>query len=66
VNEESLFHQALAQPNPAARAAFLDEACVGQPELRARLEKLLQAHDKPANLLTRPAPALVNSQQVPC
>ena len=57
VNEESLFHQALAQPNPAARAAFLDVACAGQPELRARLEKLLQAHEQPAALLDEPGPA---------
>src|SRR5262249_17429712 len=34
---------------------FLDQACVNQPELRARLEKLLGAHDKPAGLLKRPA-----------
>jgi serine/threonine protein kinase len=57
VNEESLFHLALAQPNPAARAAFLDEACAGQPELRARLDQLLQAHEQPASLLEKPAPA---------
>jgi hypothetical protein len=58
VNEESLFHLALAQPNPAARAVFLDGACAGQPELRARLDKLLQAHEQPASLLDRPAPAM--------
>jgi serine/threonine protein kinase len=57
VNEETLFHLALGQPNPAARAAFLDRVCAGQPELRARLDKLLQAHEQPASLLEKPAPA---------
>ena len=56
MNEESLFHLALAQPNPTARAAFLDGACAGQPELRARLDKLLQAHEQPASFLEKPAP----------
>jgi serine/threonine protein kinase/tetratricopeptide (TPR) repeat protein len=55
MNEESLFHQALQQPDAAARAAFLDQACANQPELRARLEKLLQAHEAPAALFDRPA-----------
>jgi serine/threonine protein kinase len=54
MNEETLFHLAQQQPDAAARAAFLDQACAGQPELRARLEKLLQAHDHPASLLDRP------------
>ncbi len=39
MGEETLFHEALAQP-PADRAAFLDAACAGQPELRDRVEKL--------------------------
>lgn len=33
MKEEDLFHEALARP-PAERAAFLDQACAGQPELR--------------------------------
>ena len=37
MNEESLFHLALQQPE-ASRAAFVDQACANQPELRARLE----------------------------
>jgi WD40 repeat protein/serine/threonine protein kinase len=57
MNEESLFHLALELPNPAARAVFLDGACAGQPELRARLDKLLQAHEQPASFLEKPAPA---------
>ena len=55
MNEESLFYLALQQPDAAARAAFLDQACADQPQLRARLEKLLQAHDVPVALFDQPA-----------
>jgi serine/threonine-protein kinase len=54
MTEETLFHQALAQP-PSERAAFLDAACAGQPELRAAVEALLAAHEASADLLDRPA-----------
>src|SRR5262245_1202303 len=43
MTEEAIFHEALSR-SPAERAAFLDGACAGQPELRGRLEKLLAAH----------------------
>ncbi len=55
MNEESLFYQALQQPGAAARSAFLDHACANQPQLRARLEKLLQAHDTPVSLFDKRA-----------
>jgi serine/threonine protein kinase len=64
MNEESLFHLALQQPDSAARAAFLDHACADRPELRARLEKLLQAHDAPAGLFDKPAVAGATSDDV--
>ena len=35
MNEETLFHEALARATPAERAAFLAEACAGRPELRS-------------------------------
>jgi serine/threonine protein kinase len=54
MTEETLFHEALARP-AAERAAFLDAACAGQPELRAAVEALLAAHDASAELLDRPA-----------
>jgi serine/threonine protein kinase/WD40 repeat protein len=38
---DDLFLQAREISDPAARAAFLDEACAHQPELRARLDALL-------------------------
>jgi hypothetical protein len=55
MNEESLFHEALARSTPQERAAYLDAACAGQPELRAAVESLLAAHDQPGAFLTPPA-----------
>jgi eukaryotic-like serine/threonine-protein kinase len=46
MTEETVFHQALAQP-PSERDAFLDTACAGQPELRAAVGARLAARDDP-------------------
>jgi hypothetical protein len=54
MSEETLFHEALAQP-AAQRAAFLDAGCAGQPQLRAAVEALLAAHEASGSLLDRPA-----------
>ncbi|MFO0936339.1 MAG: serine/threonine-protein kinase [Gemmataceae bacterium] len=43
---EEFFFAALDRTSPADRAAYLDEACAGRPELRARVEKLLAAHPR--------------------
>src|SRR5262249_36410584 len=51
------FHEALAKP-AADRAAFLDAACGGDPDLRRRVEVLLNAHDQPGSFLAEPAAAL--------
>jgi tetratricopeptide (TPR) repeat protein len=56
MSEETLFHEALAKP-PDERAAFLDAACAGQPQLRAAVEALLAAHEASGHPLDRPAPA---------
>ncbi|MBL8823798.1 MAG: serine/threonine protein kinase, partial [Planctomycetia bacterium] len=42
MTEESLFELALKTPD-SERAALLDRACQGMPELRKRVEALLQA-----------------------
>jgi serine/threonine protein kinase/Tfp pilus assembly protein PilF len=55
MNEESLFQEALSRSG-AERAAFLEQACAGQPELRAAVEALLAAHDRSGNVLDRPPP----------
>jgi serine/threonine protein kinase/tetratricopeptide (TPR) repeat protein len=44
MNEEDIFHEALAKGTPEERAAYLDAACAGNPEVRASVEALLQAN----------------------
>src|SRR6185295_5443007 len=53
MSEESLFHDALARP-AAERSAFLDQACAGQPWLRAAVQALLAAHDASGAFLEGP------------
>jgi serine/threonine protein kinase/tetratricopeptide (TPR) repeat protein len=53
MSEETLFQEALSF-SPQDRAAFLDQACGGRPELRAAVEALLAAHEKSGNILDRP------------
>src|SRR6516162_7306703 len=55
MNEEAVFGEALKQPNPEARAAFVARACAGDPQLRALVEDLLEAHDRPDSFLESPA-----------
>jgi len=43
---ESVFAEALEKSSPAERAAFLDSACGDNPQLRARVEVLLRAHEE--------------------
>src|SRR5262245_52971586 len=43
---EKVFHSALERA-PGERAAFLDETCAGDEELRLDLETLLAAHERP-------------------
>jgi serine/threonine protein kinase/Flp pilus assembly protein TadD len=65
MNEESLFAEALGKKGEA-RAAFLDEHCQEDVELRKRLEALLRAHDNPDPLLEAPAPTPVATvEEVP-
>lgn len=54
MNEETLFHLALEKSSPEERAAFLDGVCFGQPQLRAAVEALLQAHEGISSFLNRP------------
>jgi eukaryotic-like serine/threonine-protein kinase len=42
-NEETLFEAARNLDSAAARRAFLDQACAGAPDLRARIEALLES-----------------------
>ncbi len=57
----TLFLEALDIADPAERSAYLDQACAGDPPLRQRVDKLLQAHDEPGQFMERPALDLVGS-----
>lgn len=54
VDEESLFAAALERSSPSERAAFLDQACADDRQLRVQVEALLRAHDNPDSFLDRP------------
>jgi serine/threonine protein kinase len=51
---EEVFAAAVELP-AEARTAYLDQACAGDSATRARVEALLQAHDRAGHLLDRPA-----------
>ena len=52
--DENIFAAALQWDDPAERAAYLDEACAGRPDLRARVEALLRASSEALTFLERP------------
>ena len=54
-SDETIFAAALQWESPAQRAAYLDEACAGNPALRRRVEELLQASAEAQTFLERPA-----------
>ena len=56
-DERSLFADVSVLP-PDRRAAHLNEACAGAPDLRRRVEALLAAHDKASGILDVTPPGL--------
>jgi eukaryotic-like serine/threonine-protein kinase len=54
MNDEEIFHQALALP-PSERAAYLDKACAGDPARRASAKALLSAHEETGGFLEKGA-----------
>ena len=48
---ESIFFAALEKTDPAERAAYLDEACRGDDDLRRQVERLLEAHPQVGSFL---------------
>ena len=51
---DQLFHAALER-KPEERAAFLDEACAGDEELRKEVEALIAAHEQSVSFIEKPA-----------
>ncbi len=54
MTERKIFEAALDRTDPAERAAYLDEACAGDTELRQRVEGLLAAHFAPETFMDEP------------
>jgi tetratricopeptide (TPR) repeat protein len=59
--EVALLSGVLALP-PAERAAFLDQACVGDARLRQEVESLLAAHEQAESFLETPPPKLAATE----
>src|SRR5262245_29647594 len=57
MNEEDIFHQALTRSRPDERAAYLEQACAGDPVLRASVAALLRANVGASGFLEQRAPA---------
>ena len=55
MSERTVFLNALDRPDPAERAAYMDEACAGEPALRERVEALLRSHAVAGDFLAPPA-----------
>ncbi len=55
MNEHDLLAEALNRTDPAERAAFLDQTCAGDSELRRRLVELLAGYAQSGGTLDRPA-----------
>src|SRR5437773_5971920 len=53
--ELEIFAGALKSTDPEQRAAYLDQACGGDAELRQRVEALLKAHADAGTFLQSPA-----------
>jgi WD40 repeat protein/predicted Ser/Thr protein kinase len=55
MGERAIFVEAMEKDDPAERAAFLEEACAGDPDLRRRIEALLRSHATAGDFLDMPA-----------
>jgi hypothetical protein len=61
MNESQVFADVLKRATPAEQAAYLDEACAGNPLLRAGVEALLRAHASDPGFLEQPAGPLLGT-----
>jgi eukaryotic-like serine/threonine-protein kinase len=60
---ESIFAAAVALASAEECAAYLEQACAGDPVLRQRIKGLLKAHDRVGHFLDRPAPELAPPEE---
>ena len=59
--EETIFDAARNLASPTARQVFLDQACAGDPELRARIEGLLAAEGEAEKFFNEVAPLVLTA-----
>ena len=52
---DEIFFAAMERESPEDRAAYLDDVCAGDPDLRQRVERLLDAQPKVGSFLDSPA-----------
>src|SRR3954452_14222947 len=57
MNEREIFLAALKQPSAGERAAFLDQACGSDANLRGQIEALLAEHEQLSSYLESPVGA---------
>ena len=57
--EKTVFYAAMEVTDPEQRRLFLDEACVGDAELRAAVEELLSTQAEAEQLFTEGSSSLV-------
>ena len=62
---EAVFLRALDIPSPQERAAYLQQACAGDDELRRRVERLLAAQPQVGSFLHQNAAAMVQTRDQP-
>src|SRR5580698_3780560 len=55
LNIRAVFGHAIELANAVERRAYLDEVCANAPELRRRVDGLLQAYDDAGSFLQTPA-----------
>src|SRR5262249_53759651 len=65
MTEETVFAAALEKSDLAERAAYLEEACAGNPTLRQQVEALLKARAADEQFLAVPAAAQVAAASRP-
>jgi serine/threonine protein kinase len=65
MNEEEIFHEAIALGDPHERDAYLERACAGNPALRASVDALLRANVGASGFLNGPAPGLAATLDLP-
>src|SRR5262245_57667288 len=61
---EAVFLEALDRKTPRERAAFVEGACAGNPELLRRVRELLGCHDRLHGPLDAPPPGLGDTADV--